>query len=71
MADKGAETEGKMNVKRNDMRTIIVELENGLSEEFEVRKSWSMAQIDTELDKKFGNMGWLGWVYKTYTNDDN
>jgi hypothetical protein len=53
------------------MRTIIVELENGSSEEFEISKNWSMAHIDLELDKKFGRMAWLGWKYKTYDPDSN
>lgn len=45
------------------MKTIIVELENGSSEEFEINKNWSMAHIDMELCKKYGRT-WLGWKYK-------
>lgn len=49
------------------MRTIIVELENVSSEEFEIGEYWSIAHIDMELDKKYGHLGWLGWKYKYET----
>lgn len=46
------------------IKTIIIELENGSFEEYEIDTYWTLIYVGTLLDEKYGKDGWLGWKYK-------